>query len=193
MKIVYFLLVFAIATTTISCKKKENKNAENTTSEEVVTVEAEPEVKKLKVTLEPKSGSNARGTVIFNQNDGEVYMTALFEGLTEGSHAIHIHESSDCSAPDGTSTGGHWNPTRSQHGKWGDETGYHRGDIGNFTVDASGNGSISFKTDEWCIGCDDPTKNIIGKAIIVHEGVDDFTTQPTGDAGGRVSCGGIIE
>src|SRR5690606_14517969 len=193
MKIVYFLLVFALATTTISCKKKENKNAENTTSEEVVTVEAEPEVKKLKVTLEPKSGSNARGTVIFNQNDGEVYMTALFEGLTEGSHAIHIHESSDCSAPDGTSTGGHWNPTRSQHGKWGDETGYHRGDIGNFTVDASGNGSISFKTDEWCIGCDDPTKNIIGKAIIVHEGVDDFTTQPTGDAGGRVSCGGIIE
>lgn len=193
MKIVYFLLVFALATTTISCKKKENKNAENTTSEEVVTVEAEPEVKKLKVTLEPKSGSNARGTVIFNQNDGEVYMTALLEGLTEGSHAIHIHESSDCSAPDGTSTGGHWNPTRSQHGKWGDETGYHRGDIGNFTVDASGNGSISFKTDEWCIGCDDPTKNIIGKAIIVHEGVDDFTTQPTGDAGGRVSCGGIIE
>ncbi|NNF81525.1 MAG: superoxide dismutase family protein, partial [Flavobacteriaceae bacterium] len=31
------------------------------------------------------------------------------------------------------------------------------------------------------------------KAIIIHEGSDDFTTQPTGAAGGRVSCGGIIE
>lgn len=52
---------------------------------------------------------------------------------------------------------------------------------------------INMTTDQWCLGCEDETKNIIGKAIIVHAGVDDFVTQPTGDAGGRVSCGGIIE
>lgn len=46
---------------------------------------------------------------------------------------------------------------------------------------------ISMETDEWCIGCDDKNKNILGKVIIVQEGTDDFTTQPTGDAGGRVS------
>ena len=49
------------------------------------------------------------------------------------------------------------------------------------------------QTDEWCLGCVDENKNILGKAIIVHEGIDDFTTQPTGDAGGRISCGGIIK
>ena len=48
-------------------------------------------------------------------------------------------------------------------------------------------------TDQWCIGCDDPAKNILGKAVIVHQGEDDLTSQPSGAAGARVSCGGIIE
>ena len=65
--------------------------------------------------------------------------------------------------------------------------------IGNFKADENGDATISISTDEWCIGCGDETKDIIGKGIIVHAGLDDFTTQPTGDAGGRVSCGGIIE
>ncbi|HRV56153.1 MAG TPA: superoxide dismutase family protein, partial [Mangrovimonas sp.] len=50
-----------------------------------------------------------------------------------------------------------------------------------------------FSTDEWCIGCGDPKKDILGKGLIVHEGADDYVTQPTGNAGGRISCGGIIE
>jgi Cu-Zn family superoxide dismutase len=114
-------------------------------------------------------------------------------GLTPGVHAVHIHEKADCSSPDGKSAGGHWNPTMSKHGKWGDAEGYHKGDIGNLTADENGNGRITLETDEWCIGCDDETKNVLGKAIIVHQGVDDYKTQPTGAAGGRVSCGGIIE
>jgi len=149
--------------------------------------------KKVKVSLEPKSGSNVKGNVVFNQENGIVSMVALFSGLTEGSHAIHLHEKADCSSDDGKSSGGHWNPTGAPHGKWGDEKGFHKGDIGNFTVNDKGQGTLTFSTDEWCIGCDDPARNILGKAIIVHQGTDDFTSQPTGAAGGRVSCGGIIE
>jgi Cu-Zn family superoxide dismutase len=122
-----------------------------------------------------------------------VTFDASFSGLTPGTHAVHIHEKADCSSPDGTSTGGHWNPTMEKHGKWGDADGYHKGDIGNVVAEDDGTATLSMQTDEWCIGCDDETKNIIGKSIIVHQGVDDFTTQPTGDAGGRVSCGGIIK
>ena len=192
MKKSYLLLTLILIFAVSSCKKKENEKPETNTTEEVI-VEEKPQPKKIKISLESKSGSQAKGTVIFNESDGEVYMTALLEGLTQGTHAIHLHEKADCSSEDGTSTGGHWNPTKSQHGKWGDENGYHRGDIGNIKVDENGNGSISFKTNEWCIGCDDPTKNILGKAVIVHAGTDDFISQPTGNAGGRVSCGGIIE
>ena len=80
-----------------------------------------------------------------------------------------------------------------QHGKWGNSTGYHKGDIGNFKVKNDGKGTITLTTDEWCIGCEDITKDLIGKAIIVHQGIDDFVSQPSGAAGSRISCGGIIK
>lgn len=149
--------------------------------------------KTVTIQLESKSESNATGTVSFTEKDGVVKMEAKLSGLKPGTHAIHIHEKGDCSAPDGKSAGGHWNPTFEKHGKWGDAEGYHKGDIGNFEADENGDGSISMQTDEWCIGCDDAKKNILGKGIIVHQGADDFTSQPSGAAGARVSCGGIIE
>ncbi|HMQ45542.1 MAG TPA: superoxide dismutase family protein [Mariniflexile sp.] len=174
----------------VSCKN-EKKTAETTEAKPVETQVQTP--KEVVVNLMAKSESNVSGTVVFTEENGVVNMKATLSGLEPGEHAIHIHESSDCSSPDGSSAGGHWNPTKQPHGKWGAETGYHKGDIGNFTADEQGNGSISMSTNEWCIGCADATKNIIGKGIIVHTGKDDFTTQPTGDAGGRISCGGIIE
>lgn len=153
----------------------------------------EPEQQKIQVTLEPKSNSQVKGSAVFTQENGVVTMTAVVEGLSEGTHAIHLHEKADCSSEDGKSTGGHWNPTNQPHGKWGSPDGFHKGDIGNLTADANGNATVTMTTDEWCIGCGDANKDILGHAIIVHEGTDDFVTQPTGDAGGRVSCGGIIQ
>jgi len=52
---------------------------------------------------------------------------------------------------------------------------------------------IKFSTDLWCIDCDDPIKNIVGKAVIVHQGADDLISQPSGAAGSRVSCAGIVQ
>ncbi|WJJ97833.1 superoxide dismutase family protein [Algibacter luteus] len=184
------ILCIAIIIGFTSCKneKKETKTIETEVTEtEVVTS------KKIKMTLNAKSDSNVSGNVVFKEVDGEVSMTAIISGLTPGQHAIHIHANSDCTAPDGTSAGGHWNPTAQPHGKWGDEAGFHKGDIGNFTADENGNGTISFSTDEWCIGCGDETKDILGKSVIVHAGEDDLTSQPSGAAGARVSCAGIIQ
>ena len=58
-----------------------------------------------------KSNSDVSGTVSFTEINGVVSMTAKLTGLTPGDHAIHIHAIGDCSAADGTSAGGHWNPT----------------------------------------------------------------------------------
>ena len=150
-------------------------------------------IKKLQFQLNPKSGSETSGKVTFTEQNGQVLMQASLMGLSEGTHAIHIHEKADCSSDDGKSTGGHWNPTFENHGAWGATTGYHRGDIGNFQANADGNGEITFSTDQWCLGCDDATKNVVGKAVIVHQGEDDLTSQPSGAAGARISCAGIIE
>lgn len=150
------------------------------------------DAKTLTVTLEPKSNSTVSGTATFTEKNGKVTFVAKVAGLQPGLHAIHIHEKSDCTAADGSSAGGHWNPTFKKHGKWGSAE-YHKGDIGNFTADAKGNGTITLTTDEWCVGCGDATKDVLGKGLIVHQGTDDFTTQPTGNAGGRVACAGIIK
>ena len=187
-KILSIFLIILI----FSCKN-DKKEVQETSKEETQTENSAEQLKKVNVTLSPKSGSNASGNAVFVQEDNSVSLTILLSGLNEGEHAIHLHEKADCSAEDGTSTGGHWNPTAEPHGKWGDVNGYHKGDIGNLKADANGNATLNFKTDEWCIGCGDPKKDILGKAIIIHEGTDDFTTQPTGAAGGRISCGGIIE
>jgi len=189
-----FSLVLAIACKTD--KKETNANAEtkveNTDAKEAKTASTET-AKKVQVMLSSKSGSSVTGTVEFKQEGKLVSMVAVLSGLDEGMHAIHLHAESDCSSDDGKSAGGHWNPTAQPHGEWGAEEGYHKGDIGNFTANANGQGTINFTTDQWCIGCGDETKDILGKGIIVHQGTDDFTSQPSGAAGSRVSCGGVIE
>jgi len=180
---------------TFSCKsdKKETTESKKAPTEEKV-IETKPrEAKIIKIKLNSKSNSNVTGKIAFKDEEGIVKMYGEITGLDQGAHAIHIHQTADCSSDDGKSAGGHWNPTAQPHGKWGDEAGYHLGDIGNFEADENGNGIIEFSTEQWCIGCGDPNKDILGKAIIVHQGIDDYTSQPSGAAGARVSCAGIIE
>ena len=178
-----------------SCKqaKKETEAVSEEVEETMETMKEEVNETIISFAMEPKSDSNVQGMVNFVEKDGIVAMSATFSGLTPGEHAIHLHEKADCSAADATSTGGHWNPTAQPHGKWGDEGGFHLGDIGNFTADENGNATVEFETDSWCIGCGDPNRDILGKAVIVHQGSDDFTSQPSGAAGPRVSCTGIIQ
>jgi len=188
--ILALLLVFSVLACKKEVKKTETSNTERSNSEQEVIEKK----RSLIISLNPKSESNVTGTAKFEETNGIVYMTAVIKGLSEGSHAIHIHDQADCSSLDGKSAGGHWNPTAQPHGKWGAETGYHKGDIGNFMVKSiEDDTTVEFSTDEWCIGCGDDSKDILGKGVIVHQGVDDFVSQPSGAAGSRVSCGGIIK
>lgn len=146
-----------------------------------------------KATMEPASGTKVSGEANFtDEGNGRVRFELTAENLTPGEHAVHIHEKGDCSAEDASSAGGHWNPTMKPHGKRGDGTSYHKGDVGNMTVGNDGKGTISITVDGWSIGGPDST-NVVGKSVIIHEKADDFTTQPTGNAGGRQSCGVIKE
>ncbi|NRR91904.1 superoxide dismutase family protein [Winogradskyella undariae] len=188
LKFITLALTILFAT---ACKDKP-KNTDKVTKTEAAK-ETSISQKSLSIALDPKSGSNVEGTIKFSEENGTVSMVGTITGLEEGKHAIHIHEKADCSANDGTSSGGHWNPTAQPHGAWGDEAGYHKGDIGNLTANSDGKATITKTTDEWCIGCEDDTKNILGKAVIVHIGVDDLKSQPSGDAGTRIGCAGIIK
>jgi Cu-Zn family superoxide dismutase len=192
MSILFMAIVLSLG---LSCKesKKEGDQISDEIEEAVEIVVEEVEETVISFQMEPKSESNVQGRVTFTEIGGKVAMSATFSGLSPGEHAIHIHEKADCSATDGTSSGGHWNPTAQPHGKWGDDTGFHKGDIGNFLANEDGSAQVNFDTDAWCIGCGDPNKDILGKAVIVHQGIDDFTSQPSGAAGSRISCTGIIQ
>jgi Cu-Zn family superoxide dismutase len=170
------LLTTCIIVSIISCKSSRNIDKSSA----------------LNLIFESKSNSTVAGTATFTEKKGNVTLVAKLTGLKPGVHAIHIHEKSDCSAADGSSAGGHWNPTFKKHGKLG-EGEAHKGDIGNFTADENGIGTITFSTNEWCISCEDQTKNILDKSIIVHANPDDFTSQPTGNAGGRIACTAVIK
>jgi Cu-Zn family superoxide dismutase len=139
--------------------------------------------------LESRSGSKVTGKVTFTQLDGKVSMKVVVKGLTPGPHAIHLHDKGDCSAPDATSAGGHWTPSSENHGKWG-QAPFHHGDIGNLVANAKGKAELSELSDLWTLGDGKPS-DVLGHSVIVHEKEDDFTTQPTGNAGGRVACGVI--
>ena len=134
--------------------------------------------------------SGVTGMAVFTQNGDQITFMIEIQGASPGLHAVHIHAYGDCSAPDGTSAGGHWNPTDVAHGKWG-EGEFHLGDIGNITVGEDGTGRITLTTDLWEIGTGADI-DVVGKSVIVHADADDFVSQPSGNAGARIGCGVIV-
>jgi len=140
-------------------------------------------------TLEPRSGSNVRGTVTFTQVGDLVRVSGTVTGHTKGPKGFHIHEKGDCSAPDATSAGGHFNPTKSKHGG-PYEPVKHGGDLGNLNFDAAGAAKPGFVVGDISVSSSRPD-GIIGRAVVVHAAADDLKTDPTGNSGGRVACGVI--
>lgn len=144
----------------------------------------------LEATLAPKSGNTTlAGKATFSGEAGMVQVKVDLTGAPEGVHGVHIHETGDCSAADAMSAGGHWNPSMQMHGMLSATA--HLGDIGNITVKADGTGTLTATNPAWEL-TGTGVNNLKGKAVIVHAMPDDFMTQPTGNAGGRIGCG-VIE
>ncbi|MEO8629240.1 MAG: superoxide dismutase family protein [Betaproteobacteria bacterium] len=136
--------------------------------------------------LAPTKDNQATGTVNFVTRGNAVMVDARVTGLTPGLHGFHIHEKGDCRAPDGSSAGGHFNPDGQAHA--GPQAVHrHAGDLGNLKADA--NGVAVYHAEITGISLATTEDSIIGRAVIVHAGTDDFTSQPAGNAGARVACG----
>ena len=161
------------------------RNAQN---DDGAAATAERQKKSAKAMMDTASGSDVKGEVTFTQEHGKVRFELSVQNITPGVHAVHLHEKGDCSAVDASSAGGHWNPTMKPHGRRGEGSGYHKGDVGNMEVGQDGKGTLSLLVEGWTIGGADTT-NIIGKSVIIHEKADDFESQPSGNAGSRISCG----
>jgi Cu-Zn family superoxide dismutase len=137
--------------------------------------------------VNPLSASGVSGQVTFAKADGGVKVSVKVAGLKPGPHGFHIHEFGDCSAADGTSAGGHFNPTGDPHAG-PKEDKRHEGDMGNIEADKDGAATLEYVDAKLSL---EGPGSILGRGVIVHAAADDFKTQPTGNAGGRLGCGVI--
>jgi len=145
------------------------------------------EGEKATATIESKSGSKVTGKAEFTElASGGTKVEIWIENATPGSHGLHLHEKGDCSAPDATSAGAHFNAAGNPHAA-PTEKARHNGDLGNIEVGQDGKGHLSVTSDLLTVA---PGPNSVkGKAVVFHEKTDDMKTQPTGNAGGRFGCG----
>jgi superoxide dismutase, Cu-Zn family len=108
-----------------------------------------------------------------------------------GPHAFHVHAVGKCEGPEFTTAGGHFNPMSKKHGLLSSE-GSHTGDLPNVIVPDSGAVTVETVIPHVTLKVGDHTlADADGSALVLHAEADDYTTDPTGSAGGRIACGVI--
>lgn len=115
------------------------------------------------------------------------------DGLPQGTHAFHVHETGDC-GDDFKAAGGHYAPDGHEHG-FKVEDGYHAGDLPNIYVHADGMASAELFSTRLTLADGEGRAPIFdddGSAIVIHQEPDDYESQPSGSGGDRIACA-VIE
>ena len=143
------------------------------------------------VQLAPTQGNSVTGSLSAEAVADGVRFTGTLQGLKPDSEfGFHVHENGDCSAPDASSAGAHFNPAQAQHGDPAAGTAHHAGDMLNVRSDAQGVAQVDTTAKGTTLSSGQPT-DVVGKAVVVHAGPDDYNTQPSGNSGARIACGVI--
>ena len=130
------------------------------------------------------------GQATFTQGPYGVLVTVELTGLPAGVHAMHIHDVGRCEPPF-TTAGSHYNPSARQHGIL-NRTGYHAGDLPNFTAPATGTVRVDATTKDIQLGAGAGTLfDADGSSIMIHSAADDYKSDPGGNSGTRIACGVI--
>jgi Cu-Zn family superoxide dismutase len=136
---------------------------------------------------QPRPGTPVTGVVRLQQRGDEVILRGTVENLrASGSHGFYIHEKGDCSAPDASSAGGHFNPTNKEHSF---VNSGHVGDLPSLIPSAEGKAPVYHISKH--IKLSGPT-SVIGKAVVVHRDRDNPAHLPDGGSGPGIACG-VIE
>lgn len=122
-------------------------------------------------------------------------------GISPGLHGFHVHEKGECADgpdPQGKTipfgaAGGHFDPGGAmKHGRPGQPAHTaHAGELPNIEVGPGGSGTLRYLSPNLS-GVTGAPNSVFGRAVVVHEKPDDYTTSPAGNSGGRILCGVIV-
>jgi Cu-Zn family superoxide dismutase len=143
--------------------------------------------------LKDKDGKDV-GHVEFTPAKKGVRLRIVLTGIPAGERAFHIHEMGKCDPPDFKSAGGHFNPEKKKHGKGGKDHG-HAGDMPNLKIPKKGQLKTDIVNNAVTLA-KGPSNSLFhdgGTSIVIHEGPDDYKTDPAGNSGDRIACGVIQE
>lgn len=187
-------LAFALTVILAACSKEQPAGVPRTPDNSAPTVAekatpTEPAHEAV-AQIAPTQGNTVTGSLALAQSAEGVHISGAVQGLKpDAEFGFHVHEKGDCSAPDGSSAGGHFNPTQAQHGN-PTSTAHHAGDMVNIRSNVEGAAQVDTTVAGTTLH-GDPTTDLMGKAIVVHESPDDYATQPSGNSGKRIACGVI--
>lgn len=149
-----------------------------------------PEARELEAVMIDSDGVQVGFVVFAAEEDDAVHVRGhlTLPQAADGPRGFHIHETGRCDPPDFQSADGHYDPHGAAHGGPHDPPGErHAGDLGNIEFGAEGQAEIDIVAPG--VGLDE----LVGLAVVVHEGEDDLETDPTGESGARIACGVIRE
>ena len=148
-------------------------------------------VKSVETTLINAEGKEM-GEAHFTELDGVLSISLRAEGLDHGTHAVHLHEKAVCVPSNFKSAGGHFNPTKKEHG-FDNPKGYHLGDLPNLEVGKDGKVAVKVSMHNVTLQPNKPNSLLEngGSSLVIHAGPDDYKTNPAGDSGERIACGEV--
>jgi Cu-Zn family superoxide dismutase len=133
------------------------------------------------------------GVASFTQTPAGVLIHLSVRSMPGGEHAFHIHAVGKCEPPDFASAGGHFNPTNTHHGIMSGPG--HAGDMPNLHIPADGSLDVEVLNTAATLDKEKPNSvfHLGGTAVVIHAGKDDYTSDPAGNAGGRIACGVVAQ
>lgn len=165
------LFLFACSTTTNNQKVSNNNSATGLKTDFIIS---------------PTGKNKVNGQITVTQKSSGVIFKGRIRGFEpNSSHGIHIHEKPDC-GNNAKNAGGHFSPDKNNHGALL-ENKSHAGDLGNIKANKNGIASFIIKTNK--LSLDSSLKNSIkNRSMVIHGGVDDLKSQPSGNSGKRIAC-----